>query len=658
MSCAVRGFEGAVLVDPLKHAPQTMAATTTHKAIQDFRAPQTMGASYRRPRRDRAWDRLRPLQTPKLLRQLAARRRIGSILRRIQCHIARRRGLPWGEVKYQPTDAVAPARPFIEIAGGAGGGAIDAWLDRQTVAPEITARPTPAPEPYWIFCPDPDDLPHAASWLESAWLVAATEVVDAVTLWEPGDLPDAPFPTSAEHTAEHPWRRRTLFSRRAWRLDRSTDSISPTKERVLVKIIGPTGVGSAPLVSYGDHSRQRGPYLASRPLPPRLVVKLQDPSSLAVPDQETAPSLLVTAPFFARGGAEQTLHSTLDILKQRFRIIFVSLAPHAPQLGDRRADFAKLSPHLFNLGDLVHPDAMPGIIRYLIRRHGVGVLYNANGTTLFYDFATDLKRREPGLRIVDHLYDHEVGYINWYADHALTHTVDACVAENHPVARQLIARYGWPEDRAPVVWPCGRAPEDLPPASEHETIRTRLRAELRIPADAFIVLTAARMHEQKRPLDLVRLAVRLADVRNLHLLVVGGGPLETAMDEAIGAAGPARITRLGFRPDIPELIVAADAGMLVSAFEGLPVFMLECLQLGRPFVGTEVGDVGKVLQQTGAGIICKPGDLEGLETALRLIIKPSEYETLCAAARTAGPRFSPQSCAARYAEVLFPDQDP
>ena len=148
--------------------------------------------------------------------------------------------------------------------------------------------------------------------------------------------------------------------------------------------------------------------------------------------------------------------------------------------------------------------------------------------------------------------------------------------------------------------------------------------------------------------DLVELARRVRDLEHVQFLVAGGGDLENEMDRAIKGAG-ARIRRLPFRSDIPELIVAADVGCLVSDFEGLPVFMLECLQAGRPFLGTDVGDMGEVLRRTGAGIVVdQPGDLAALEAGVRQLAEADEWAELARHATDAGSQFDPVNCAAAY----------
>jgi len=204
-----------------------------------------------------------------------------------------------------------------------------------------------------------------------------------------------------------------------------------------------------------------------------------------------------------------------------------------------------------------------------------------------------------------------------------------------------------------VIWPCGRPATAFPAGGAAVEVRRRLRGELGLGPDDLVILTAARMHPQKRPLDLVELARRVADLDRVRFLLVGGGELEAAVDRAIAASG-ARIRRLPFRDDIPELIAASDAGCLVSDFEGLPVFLLECLQAGRPFLGTDVGDMGELLRSTGAGIVVDtPGDLDALEAAVRRLTDPAERARLAARAAAAAARFDPAACAAGYAEVFL-----
>jgi glycosyltransferase involved in cell wall biosynthesis len=592
---------------------------------------------------------------------------VSSWLRRALARLSARPGADEGELGFTFRPWPEPDPAMVEVllsADSVDRTETEAWCAHQTLdelravgmtrnGAEAWSVGPAAPRAAWFAAPGtlPELLP---AHLESCLLVAAAEEVDAVTLRERVTPPLAEAARRADDVLGPSLRPWTLYRADAYAWDPATDTVRATGDHRLVKLVDTGGVGDLTRPPEPAGRFRRGPYLSSAPLGPRLDVGLRDARLLRrVASPGARPAVLVLSSFLARGGAEHTLFETLKALQDRFTFGFATLAPHRATLGDRRDDFRTISERLFCLGDLVHPAAMVGMLEALLDASGAEILYNANGTTLFYDFAPRLKASRPGLRIVDHLYDHRVGYIDRYTPE-LKEAVDACVAENHRIRDVLVAERGWPEHRVPVIWPCGRTRDAFPAPNERGEVRRRLRRELGYADDDLILLTAARMHPQKRPLDLVALAGRVADLPEVHFLVVGGGDLEDDVDAAIAASPGARIRRLAFRTDIPELIIACDVGCLVSDYEGLPVFMMECLQAGRPFLGTNVGDMGRVLGTSGAGLIVEePGDLEGLERCVRRLVDPAERRALAERALEVAPRFEVESCAELYARALL-----
>lgn len=571
-----------------------------------------------------------------------------------------------GEVTWVWKERPAAASGFVEarFEAGVGPEAATEWCRRQTLldlwAVGLDHRgetawhadrggpldSPPAPDPEWLCFPDPAVTLRPDAW-ESCRAVAAAEEVDGVLL-----RPEGGQPARAAADVLSPPRLRHVLLRKE-RVGILEDGRPVLAEPFLVKELA-----DHPLSGTADGPFRRGAYLSSRRLPARLEVGVRTARRPALRRERARgrTPMLVLVPFFARGGAEHTLYETLAHLRDRYVYTFVSLAPHRPELGDRREDFRRLGRRLLSLGDWVHPAAMPGILDPLLHTTGARILYNANGTTLFYDFVPKIRTSHPDLLIVDHLYDHEIGYIDRYGPELLA-SVDLCVAENHRIRDTLAREKGWPEERAPVVWPCGRPVEAFPAPEVRDEVRRRLRSELGIEEDHLVVLTAARMHPQKRPIDLVRLAERLRG-EPVCFLLVGGGDLQDEVDHALAQAPDAPILRLGFRTDIPDLIAAADVGCLVSEYEGLPVFLLECLQAGRPFLGTAVGEMGRVIRETGAGLVVEqPGDLDALEAAVRSLLRPEERSILAGRAETAGRRFDVASCAERYHEVFASGRD-
>jgi len=533
-----------------------------------------------------------------------------------------------------------PARARLS---GAGLAELHRIFDGETVAEE-------AP---FFYSPGSGAAEMEAEWLEAALLILAAENLDAVYLADSTKGEPPPPPQVFSELFEEPWRGLCLFA--AKRLQEKDGRIIPRGESatpLVAKIIDRGGLRGRHDAAPDDPPLQCGPYLLDRNPGPQLKITLSDPLPLSWPERNfNRPGLLITAPFLARGGAEHTLYETMKLLKEDFRLHFLTFAEHRRELDDRRPDFRELSPHLLSLGDWLHPDAMPAILEDFIERREITTWYNANGSTLFYEFAPRIKARFPDLRIVDHLYDHRVGYIHSFENPGTRKWIDAVVAENHPIADTMVGNFGWDRERVPVVWPCGRSEEELPPEASRGEIRRRIRAELGLAPDEILFLTAARMHEQKRPLDLVRLAA--AAPPQCIFLVVGGGKMEDEMDRAITGSGLPNIRRMAFRRDIPELILAADVGLLVSQFEGLPVFALECLQLGVPFIGTRVGDLGLLLESTGAGICSgEPGDIAALAEAVEVMRDDESRKTFAERALRAGEDAFPPRCAREMKRVL------
>ena len=535
-------------------------------------------------------------------------------------------------------------------------------VDAEGPVPRSGADETVATSRWWMA---PGALPDLdPSWCEGTFLIAATERVDAV-VWTPDDDRKV---GSAHEVHTPPIRSWAAFREEAYLWDPSTDQVQPRYDSRLVKWI-PAG-GVAPLEDGPRRDEEafgplrRGPYLSTRTLPPHLQVGIRDLST--VPrrrDEDPRTPVLVTTSFLATGGAEQTLYEVLRHLRPRFAVSLVTLAPLPAQAGDRRNDFRAIVERLIPLGDLVHPAAMEGILLSLLDATGARVLHNANGTTLFYELVPALVRRRPGLRVVDHLFDHRVGYIERYRTNGdLLDSVSAVVAENHPIHDVLVGECGWSKERVPVIWPCARPQSAFPTGDRAIEVRRRLRRELGLAEDDLVVLTAARLHPQKRPWDWIELARRFRDRPEIVFVWAGGGVLELGLSAqlATARADGARLVPIPFRPDVPELIAMADAGLLVSEYEGLPVFLLECLQGGRPFVGPAVGDLERLVERTQAGAISgPPGDIDGLEAALRRMLEPQERAHRSAQARASAADLSIPRCAELYAEAfLGSDREP
>ncbi|MBN9384771.1 MAG: glycosyltransferase family 4 protein [Chitinophagaceae bacterium] len=145
-----------------------------------------------------------------------------------------------------------------------------------------------------------------------------------------------------------------------------------------------------------------------------------------------------------------------------------------------------------------------------------------------------------------------------------------------------------------------------------------IREELKIPADAMLVLFVARFTHHKQPLALIR-AFReaLAGLPSLHLLMVGDGDQKeegVALVKELGLED--KVTLQPFRQDVPEVLASADIFVLPSLWEGLPIGLLEAMAMGKAVVATRVDGTKEVIQHEVNGLLVEPGDFSALAAAL------------------------------------------
>ncbi len=210
----------------------------------------------------------------------------------------------------------------------------------------------------------------------------------------------------------------------------------------------------------------------------------------------------------------------------------------------------------------------------------------------------------------------------------LADEVNACVGFS---GRALSRIDGFRGNRIEII-DNGIEVERYGPATNRTELRTRFGLD---PARKLIVHVARHHPVKDQPTLLRGFALAARDLPDVDLLLVGDGPLRGELEALAKALGIAdRVKFLGIRPDIPDVLAAADVFALTSVSEAASLTLLEAMATGLPVVVTDVGGNPDLVRAGIDGLLFPRGDAAGCAAAFRrLFTEPGLAEKLGANGR-------------------------
>jgi glycosyltransferase involved in cell wall biosynthesis len=220
-------------------------------------------------------------------------------------------------------------------------------------------------------------------------------------------------------------------------------------------------------------------------------------------------------------------------------------------------------------------------------------------------------------------------------DALVARTASRTVVPSVAMGRFLSHRLRVPSNRLTQIDNCVPLPGRTPPAGP---VRRLAFAGLLVPRKGLLYLLDA-------------LAMPGIMPNGATLTVIGDGPQRAEAERRAARRELAgRVTFLGFRTDVADLLRRHDALVLPSTMEQQPLVVAEAMAAGKPVVATNTGGVADMLAAPGAvSYLAEPGDVTALATRLRaLFADPDPARTGRLLAARARERFAPAAGARRH----------
>ena len=180
----------------------------------------------------------------------------------------------------------------------------------------------------------------------------------------------------------------------------------------------------------------------------------------------------------------------------------------------------------------------------------------------------------------------------------------------------------------------------------------QIRQELNLEPSDKLLLCIAEFTPRKRHQDVLNALAKLNNPQ-VHIALAGVGPLEEEIKQLAKNLNVDKQVRfLGFRQDIPTLIQAASAVLLVSQQEGLPRSVMEAMCLNTPVIGSNIRGTQDLLED-GCGILVELGDTDDLAQAMRRIVEdPEEAQKIAQKAKVKIADYDIEQIIAEYTKIF------
>lgn len=366
---------------------------------------------------------------------------------------------------------------------------------------------------------------------------------------------------------------------------------SPTQPAPPAQTVGQCLGARVTVDPVGYFATDTAPAASIRYLPPRFPKR-----------DKVRPVVFVFPIFVAVGGVERNTVEIIRQLSAHYDFFVVTMERLRLEQGSLGRQFQEAGARLIQMSEFTHHAEYPRVLMQLKAWLQPDLVWICNGSPWLADNAGRLRLLFADAPIVDQqVYDVDQGWINRYNEPGIR-SFDRFIAVNQKILAKFVGEMGRDPARVDLIYSAVDTDRIVAYKSRAHN-RVEILQKYGLPDGKRLFAFIGRLTSQKRPVEFLRLAAGRRHHADEFFVLVGDGELAADAEAFIRDQKLTNVMRIPYVANTLELDSVLDGLIFTSAYEGLPIAMIEALSLAVPTLATDVGDIGVVLEEFDGGLV-------------------------------------------------------
>lgn len=351
--------------------------------------------------------------------------------------------------------------------------------------------------------------------------------------------------------------------------------------------------------------------------------------------------IMQIVPRFDLAGAEIMAENlSIALSDMGFDVIVVSLFDFHSAITDRLED-KNIKVHYLGKKMGFDMSLIPKLYK-LFKEYKPNVIHTHQYAIKYAMIAAILKGIKIRIHTIHNIAVKETGRMQRKANRILYKFFNVIPVSISPIVKDsIIAEYGLKSDSVPMIY------------NGVDLNKCIVKTDYKIENDRLTILHIGRFSEQKNHKLLIESLKIIKDTFPKAVLkLIGEGELSDGIVNMVNELNlEDNVEFLGIKKDVFTYLNDADIFVLPSAWEGMPMTLIEAMGTGLPIAATGVGGVPDMIENGVSGLLTGIDSREFADVVIKLINDDKLREKLGRKAKSEAAKFSLSNMAEEYLKL-------